>query len=83
MTSSTAKSPSGDGIKVIHLSKSATPSLPAFTHTRNEWRAERRAALQDQEDFDRVRSRVKSVSEKFRGDDVPQFEVILRSKALR
>lgn len=55
----------------------------AFTKTRSEWRAERRAALADSADLDRIKNQVVYVSRALKGEDVPQFEIVLRSKALR
>lgn len=70
----------GGGIKVLHVNKAV---LPEFAHTKSEFRAERKAALQDLDELERLRCRVKSISQESSAEYVPQFEIVLRSKALR
>lgn len=73
----------GGGIRILHLNKKT--SIPEFQHTRNEWRAERRAALLDADELDELIVRVKNVTSGHRlaGGDIPQFEIVLQSKGLR
>lgn len=80
-----AAAPAPRGIGILHIRK-RDPSEAASESSQarsDEARSERRADVLNAADLYAIKQRVVSLSEAQAKGDVPQFEVILRSRALR